>query len=314
LTQHLLKAGCRVRALARTSEKGGDLQGRVEEIIVGDITDESALDRLAQGADAMLHLVSNFRTASGPRSSYYQSNVQGTRNALRAARKAYVRRFVHCSTIGVHGHVRSTPANEESPFNPGDLYQETKLEAELLVREEASTPGMETVIIRPCSIYGPGDMRMLKMFRMLDKNTFFLVGPCQENFHAVYIDDVVAGFSRALTVPDIHGETFIIGGARYLPLKDYIGAAAQAVGAPAPWLRFPYWLFYSAAIICEGLCVPIGVEPPLHRRRVRFYRNNRAFSIAKARKILGYEPAVDLSEGLRKTVEWYRTEGHLPPK
>ena len=86
---------------------------------------------------------------------------------------------------------------------------------------------------------------------------------------------------------------------------------ADAVGAPPPWLKFPYWLFYSGAVVCEAICVPLHIEPPLHRRRVRFYKNNRAFSIDKARKVLGYEPGVNLELGMKNTVTWYRENGYL---
>lgn len=149
------------------------------------------------------------------------------------------------------------------------------------------------------------------MFRMLSKRRFFMLGPCRENFHAVFIDDAVDGFVRALTTPGIAGQTFIIGGAKYVPLRDYITAAAQAVNAPGPWIRLPYWPFFAAAALCETVCVPLGIEPPLHRRRIRFYRNNRAFSIQKAQEILGYNPLVPLEEGLARTVAWYRQNGHL---
>jgi len=247
-------------------------------------------------------LVSNFRTASGPPKSYHHINVDGTNTVLQAAQEAGIKRLIHCSTIGVHGSVKITPANEDSPFNPGDLYQETKVISENMVRDAVSKSEMEIVIIRPCSIYGPGDMRMLKMFRMLIKRTFLLIGSCRENFHAVYIDDLIDGFMLALQTPGISGETFIIGGESYLPLEDYINVVATAVDAPPPYLKFPYWFFYNAAILIEAICVPLRIEPPLHRRRVRFYKNNRAFTIEKARKILGYNPRVNLSDGMLVTM------------
>jgi nucleoside-diphosphate-sugar epimerase len=314
LTERLVGDGHDVRILARNPQKAEKFKGRVAHTVIADITDQNGLAELVKGTDVVIHLVSNFRTASGPSESYRQINVAGTINAFNAAKAAGVKRFIHCSTIGVHGHVASTPANEESPYNPGDLYQETKLEAELFCRrqfEEGKAGAMEVVIIRPCSMYGPGDMRMLKMFKMLANRTFMMIGPCQENFHAVYIDDVVNGFVLAMETPGIAGETFIIGGERYLPLRDYLKIAADAVGAPMPWLRLPYGLLDTAAGVCESMCVPLGIEPPLHRRRVRFYRNNRAFSIDKARKVLGYRPKVDLEEGIRKTVTWYLENGYL---
>lgn len=311
LATGLLADGWRVAGLARNAEKAATLPGAVE-VVIGDICDPVALDRLVAGADVVFHTVSNFRTAAGPVESYRRINVEGTRIAMEAARRAGARRFVHCSTIGVHGDVRDTPASEDAPFRPGDLYQVTKLEAEELVRAAAAGSGdMEIVIIRPCSLYGPGDLRMLKMFRMLAKRTFFKVGPCRENFHAAYIDDVVRGFIAAATTPGIHGEVFFLGGAEYLPLEDYIDTAARAVGAPRPWLRLPYPLLYAAAWLCERICVPLRIEPPLHVRRVRFFRNNRAFSIARARGRLGWEPEVDLETGMRRTVAWYRVQGLL---
>lgn len=311
LSERLISDGYEVCIHVRDKDKVKHLAGKVGKIVASDITDKGAIAELVEGADVVVHLVSNFRTASGPPESYRKINVEGTINVLEAARAAGVKRFIYCSTIGVHGNVASIPANEESPFNPGDLYQETKLEAEQFVRDAMTPDGMEIVIVRPCSMYGPGDMRMLKMFKMLAKRTFLIIGPCEENFHAVYIDDIVEGFVHAINTPGISGETFIIGGENYLPLKDYISVAAKAVGAPMPWLRFPYWLFYYAAVLCEGICVPLKIEPPLHRRRVRFYKNNRAFSIDKARRVLGYTPAVSLEEGMRRTVQWYRENGYL---
>jgi nucleoside-diphosphate-sugar epimerase len=311
LTERLLKEGYDVHILARDIEKTRKFEGRVSKIVIGDIADGTAMSDLVRRTDFVIHLVSNFRTASGPSASYQQINVNGTKAVLDAAMASGVKRFIHCATIGVHGNVKSTPADEQSPYAPGDLYQKTKLEAQQYVESAIDKSDTEIVIIRPCSMYGPGDMRMLKMFRMLAKKTFLMIGPCRENFHAVYIDDIVDGFMLAMKTPDISGETFIIGGDHYLPLKDYIKVVADAEGAPMPWLKFPYWLFYYAAVVTESICVPLRIEPPLHRRRVRFYKNNRAFTIQKARDMLGYSPNVSLEEGMKRTIAWYRENGYL---
>ncbi len=311
LCERLIRDGFSVSILSRDSDKARKFEGRVTKSVIGDIADKNAVAELVDNVDTVIHLVSNFRTASGPPESYHCINVEGTETVLEASKKAGVKRLIHCSTIGVHGNVESTPANENSPFNPGDLYQETKVESENIVRASIGTSAMEIVIIRPCSIYGPGDMRMLKMFKMLANHTFFLVGPCNENFHAVYIDDLIDGFMHAMEVPGIDGDTFIIGGDEYLPLKDYITVVAKAVDAPSPFLRFPYWFFYGGAILCEAICLPLNIEPPLHRRRVRFYKNNRAFDISKARRLLGYMPKVSLEAGMKRTAKWYREHGFL---
>jgi len=303
IAESLLADGVDVHIFARDKDKAKQFEGRAARIVIGEIDDQQALEQLVEGASDVIHLVSNFRTVSGLAESYERINVEGTRVVLAAAEKAGVKRFVHCSTIGVHGDVLESPSNEQSPYNPGDLYQSTKLEAEKLAQTALEKSAMEVVIIRPCSMYGPGDVRMLKMFRMLKKRTFFLVGPCRDNFHALYINDAVAAFKLALNSPAAPGQIFIVGGVDgYLPLKDYIRLASEAVGAPMPWLKFPYWFFYSAAIVCEAIFVPLRIEPPLHRRRVKFFKNDRAFDTQKAVNVLGFKAGTNLRDGMRNTV------------
>jgi len=311
LAKKLMKAGYTVFVHARNANKTKQFEGKAGKIIIADITDVNKIQELVADADIVIHTVSNFRTASGPASSYKAINVEGTVNVYNAAVKAGVKRFIHCSTIGVLGDIKECPANEKTAFNPGDLYQETKLEAELYVLSQVGKSNMETVVIRPCSMYGPGDLRMLKMFRMLVKRTFLMIGPCTENFHAIYIDDIVDAFIKSIDTQDIDGDVFIVGGERYVPLHEYIRIAANAVGSPMPWLKFPYWLFYFAAVLIEAICVPLRIEPPLHRRRVRFYKNNRAFNTELTQKKLKFVPKIDLEEGMAKTVDWYRNNGYL---
>lgn len=312
ITRFLLDNGYQVQAHSHRQEKVSLIDDRASAVIVGEIGDAKVMAELVQGADYVIHTVSNFRVASGTPESHTQINVHGTQCIFNAAVAAGVKRFVHCSTIGVHGDVATTPANEQSPFNPGDLYQDTKLESEEFIRSQIKQHSIEVVIIRPCSMYGPGDLRMLKMFKMLSKGRFFFVGECKDNFHAVYIDDVVSGFEKALSKEGIDGEVFLIGGPDgYRPLREYVGAVAEALGVGSPKITFPYWLFHYAAVICEKICLPFGIEPILHQRRVRFYKNNRAFDTTKSREMLGHSPAVTLEEGMAKTVQWYRENNYL---
>jgi nucleoside-diphosphate-sugar epimerase len=207
----------------------------------------------------------------------------------------------------VHGSVSTSPADETAPLDPRDNYQRSKVLAEEACRE-AMGGEMEIIILRPCGIYGPGDLRMLKMFKMLQRRTFVQVGAGKANFHPVFIDDLVEGFMLGMTVDDIDGETFIIGGPDYLPLAEFIATAASALSAPKPWIHVPYGAMEAAARLCEAVCSPIGLQPPLHRRRLTFFKHNRAFSIDKACQRLGYAPKVRLPEGFAKTVQWYRQE------
>src|SRR5690606_20235119 len=117
---------------------------------------ENAADvrRAVEGVDVVYHFAGVFRTAGHPDSYYHDVNVGGVENVLAAAGACGVSRVVHCSTIGVHGNVREMPCTEESPFNPGDVYQRSKLLGEQAAMR-AFTGGLPGVVVRPASMYGP---------------------------------------------------------------------------------------------------------------------------------------------------------------
>jgi dihydroflavonol-4-reductase len=320
LVRRLLHDGFRVRALLRAGQRIARNTGEAQQqpsdgherltIARGDLRDPEALSSLVKSAEIVIHVAAMFRT-EGPREQFFEVNHRGTENMLAASRAAGARRFVHCSTIGVHGHVSGGPADEQSPFRPRDAYQESKVKAEEACWQAMAAGNMEVTIIRPCSIYGPGDLRMLKLFRMLLRKRFLMIGTGEPNFHPVYIDDLVSAFIAAAQRPEAAGETFIVGGPRYLPLAEYIGLAAAAVGVPQPRWRVSYSVVEAAAWMCERVCTPLGLEPPLHRRRLSFFKHNRAFCVDKSRRVLGFEPKVDIEQGFRRTVRWYRSEGLL---
>jgi nucleoside-diphosphate-sugar epimerase len=238
-------------------------------------------------------------------------NVEGSRHVLEAARTAGARRVVHCSTGGVHGHVESPPAAEDAPLAPGDVYQRTKLEAEQAAVEFGRRTGLDVVIARPIGIYGPGDLRLLKMFRGIARRRFPMLGSGEVFYHLTYIDDLVRGLQLCGDVPAAAGRTYLLAGPEYTTLNELVALIAKELRTTPPALRFPVWPVWVAGAICEAVCVPLRIEPPLFRRRVDFYRKSRAFSTARARQELGYNPLIDLETGIRRTAEWYRAQGLL---
>ncbi len=309
LARRLIAMGYHVRSMSRRPLTQEERDSGIEWI-QGSLTDYDRFDALVAGARYCLHVAAMYRS-EGSREAFLKANAESSQALLRASRKAGVERFVYCSSIGVHGSVAQSPADEDAPYDPRDPYQESKLLAEDACREEMMRPGMDVVIVRPCAIYGPGDTRMLKMFRMVQRRSFFFIGAHQPNFHPVYIDDLVEGLLLSMTHADAPGGTFILGGRSYLPLRDYVATAARVLGVPAPRLTLPYGLVNLAARACEALCAPFGIQPPLHRRRLTFFKHNRAFTIERAERMLGYRPAVGLEEGFTKTVAWYREQGML---
>jgi nucleoside-diphosphate-sugar epimerase len=311
LALRLRAEGHAVRALVRRRSRADHLVRAGVHLIEGDIRRPKDVARAAAGVDCIYHIAAVFRTAGHPDEHYYDVNVGGTDNVLRAAKCHGVARVVHCSTIGVHGDVAEIPCHEETPFNPGDIYQVTKLEAEQQARAAFSN-GLSGSIVRPAGIYGPGDLRHLKLFKTIYNGQFRMFGSGETLYHPVYIDDLISGIILSSRSPAALGQTYILAGKRYVTLNHLTAAIAAAIGCEPPRGRLPYWPLLAGAAVCEALCKPLQIEPPLHRRRAGFFVKNRAFSIAKARRELGYQPQVDIDEGLQRTAAWYFAHGLLP--
>lgn len=310
LARALRARGQRVRALVRPGTDGSDLIRSGIDVVRGDITGRGDVERAASGVDAIYHIAALFRTAGHTDSEYRAVNVEGTRHVLEAASRHGVGRVVHCSTAGVHGGVEDLPGSEDSPLYPGDIYQETKLAGELLA-QEAFREGLPGVVVRPVGIYGPGDLRFLKLFRAIHTGRFMMFGSGEVPYHLTYIDDLVAGFILCGERPEALGQIYILAGNEYVTLNQLVKQVAEAVGVTPPKGRLPLWPLLAAAVTCERICRPLRIDPPLHRRRVEFFIHPRAFTSAKARRDLDFAPQVGLQEGLRRTADWYFEQGHL---
>jgi nucleoside-diphosphate-sugar epimerase len=94
-------------------------------------------------------------------------------------------------------------------------------------------------------------------------------------------------------------------------LNQLVRVIAEVLSVPPPRLRFPVTPVYLAGLICELLCKPVGINPPLYRRRVDFFRKTRCFDISKAKRELGFTPKTDLKRGLELTVDWYQQQGYV---
>jgi nucleoside-diphosphate-sugar epimerase len=281
------------------------------EVYEADLGDPAAVARAVGGVRIIYHLAAAYREAAHQESGYRRVNVEATRHLLEAASAVDLERFVHCSTVGVLGHIASPPADETTPYAPGDPYQRTKCEAEVLALRYARERGVPVAVARPTAIYGPGDRRLLKMFRMIANGTFVMLGKGEVYYHMVYVDDLVDGLRLLGDHPAAAGEVFILGGEHYYSLETIADMIAQQLGVRRPRLHLPAWPLQMAGSLCEKICVPFGIEPPIYRRRVDFFTKSRAFSIEKARRMLGYSPRVSLEAGLRQTLDWCLRTGQI---
>ncbi len=312
LARHLLAHGYHVRGLVRGESVGraADLTDSGVQVVAGDLTDPASLEAACQGIDVVFHIAATYRTAGHGASTYHSVNVVGTENLLEAALCAGVGRVVHCSTGGVHGHVENPPADENAPLSPGDIYQRTKLEAEQYARRFGVENDIEVVIARPIGIYGPGDTRFLKMFR-LARGRIPLLGDGEVFYHLTFIDDLVDGLRRCGESAAAVGRTYLLAGNEYTTLKELMAVIAEELGASTPRWHLPVWPVWLLGAICEFVCVPFKIEPPLYRRRVDFFIKSRAFDTTRARTELLFSPETTLRAGIRKTAAWYSERGLL---
>jgi nucleoside-diphosphate-sugar epimerase len=287
------------------------LRAQGARVVIGSVTDPEAVERSMNGVEVVFHLAAAFRELNKPDSFYDKVNVGGTRVVLAAARRDGVRKFIYCSTCGVHGNVDHPPANEDAPIQPADYYQRTKYEAEPFVTQETGQ-GLETVILRPAAIYGPGDPeRFFMIFKRVSRGTFPMFGSGLTLYHPLYVDNLVDAFLLCMPPGAGNGRTYLIADESYYPIEEIVRAVARALDVPIRIPHYPVLPVVALGHIVEKVCRPFGLAPPIFPRRVDWYRQNRAFDIARARRELGYVPRVDLDEGLRRTGEWYKMMGYL---
>jgi nucleoside-diphosphate-sugar epimerase len=311
LARHLAAAGHSVRVLVRHPRQAAGLAAAGFDLATGDLTDPASLTRATAGIEVVYNIAALYRQAGLPAEAYRAVNADGVVNIVGAAGASGVARVVHCSTVGVHGDVDHPPANEDAPFKPGDVYQDTKLLGEQHGRAAAGRLGVDLVIARPTGIYGPGDRRLFKLFGQIARGRFIMLGRGRNFYHLTYVADLCEGLRLCGEVPGAAGRTYILGGGEVTTLADLVRITSDVAGRRGPRLRLPVWPVWLAGAACELACAPLRISPPLYRRRVDFFRKSRAFDISRARHELGYAPAVGVRDGIRRTLEWYREQGWI---
>ncbi len=287
--------------------------GRQRELLAlgirTEMADLSSADELVAhvtGCDVVFHLAAAQHEMNVPDSHFWNVNVEGTRRLLDASVKAGVKRFVHGSTIGVYGIPAVSEIDESTPTAPDNIYGITKLAGERLVLEYGNQ--LPVTVIRISETYGPGDRRLLKLFRATQARKFFLIGPCKNIHQPVHVDDLVEVFLLAAENPAAVGEVFVAPGSEKLTTEQMCRCIASACGVTLPRFRAPMTPFLLASIVLEKTLRPLGIQPPLHTRRLDFFRKSFSFSGEKVRKVLGFRPQRDFATGAKHTADSYRAE------
>ena len=310
LVRHLVDQGVRVRAMVRRLRQGEGLPAEVE-VVEADLLNLDAVRHAVRGARGIHHIAALFRQAGLPDSQFEAVNVQGVRHLLDAAVEAGVPRVVHCSTVGVLGDIRQPPADEGTPCNPGDIYQETKMRGEQLALEYFRSGRLPGVVVRPAMIYGPGDTRMLKLFKMVAQRRFFYVGDGETLMHFVDVRDLARAFHLAMGRVERNGEIYIAAGREPVALKDLADFIAGYLRVDRPRLHLPVKPMQWLGSACEAVCTPLRIQPPIFRRRVDFYTKNRAFNGAKAQRELDFSVSRPFQQEVIEIIDSYLETGMI---
>jgi PAS domain S-box-containing protein len=265
--------------------------------------------QIVRGCDVVIHLAAAQHEANVPASYFRSVNVDATRALLDACCNAGVARFLYGSTIGVYGFAADGEIDEESPTRPTNTYGRTKLEAEGVVKSYADK--IATTIVRISETYGPGDFRLLKLFRAIDRGLFVMIGSGRNHRQLIHVQDLIRALLLAAEHSAAINQTFVLAGSERATTRDMVQQIAAALDRPSPKKHAPLAPFMMAAILLEKVLRPFGIQPPLHRRRLDFFSKTFLFSTRKAELLLGFAPTISFAAGVRETVRWYREHGYL---
>ncbi|HZJ26737.1 MAG TPA: NAD(P)-dependent oxidoreductase [Acidimicrobiia bacterium] len=281
-------------------------------VVAGDIGTPGTWQRAALGCETVLHtaaLVSNTPTLDDA----WRINVCGTHHVIDAARDARARRVVLFSSLAVYSHHRVDGCDERSPVHPtGAVYGDTKIAAEQVALQAHAAGEVEVTVVRPGDVYGPGS-RPWTILPVQMMRTHQVVLPARGLgvFIPIYVDDLVDAVMRAAAHDGAVGQVFNVTGGTALATREFFGHYARMLGvAPPPTAPTPV-----ATVIAETMGRALrafGRPSEATAATVRMLSATGDVSIAKAREMLGWEPAVGLDEGMRRTEAWLRSEGQLP--
>jgi nucleoside-diphosphate-sugar epimerase len=303
LIRRLVADGCTVRALARSDASAGAVSERGAEPVRGDLDDGSSMAAGAAGCEVAFHCAAHLGDW-GSRADFERGNVQGTRNALAAARQAGVRRFVHVGTeAALLAGQPLVEADERAPlrFDSPALYSSTKARAEEAVIE-ANRNGLETVVVRPRFVWGRGDTTLLPaMTAMVRAGRFAWIAGGKHLTSTTHVDNVVHGLLLGAERGAPGGVYFVTDGEPVV-FRDFVTRLLATQGVTPPDRSLPAPVASAVATVGETAWRMLSLpgRPPLTRLAVWLSALEATIDITRARTELGYAPVRTIDEGLEE--------------
>lgn len=316
LLDKLLGAGQQVCALALDEADAARIHRPEIEVVMGDVREAASLEGVADGIEVVFHAAARV-TDWGPWREFESVTVRGTENMLEAAAKAGVRRFLLFSSTAVYAAApRGTPLDEKAPYggpkSPWGFYGRSKIMAEQAALGYQEEGRLEVTIVRPVSIYGPGDRTFLpRIVRYVRSLMAAWVAGRDPLTPFLYVTDAVEGIFAAGTSEKAVGQAYTLGPEPEIRMREFVVAICKELDIRPPRFSAPYALAAPLAGLSEWLARLVGTkEPPsLTRMSLFVMTQDQRYDISKARRDLGWQPTVSMEEGVRRAAEWARAEG-----
>jgi nucleoside-diphosphate-sugar epimerase len=311
LVSSLRRQGDDVRALVRDTGRAQALKDQGVALVEGDITDSNALRSAAEGATHVFHCAAIL--GDDPNPDIRRVNVEGTRELLEACAAAGTKRFIYLSSLAVLGARHHRGTDESATYERArDAYTNTKIEAEQLVRDWGAKGPLETVVLRPGFVYGPGDRLFLpRLIEGLETRRFMFIGDGSKILNLTYVDDLVQALLLARDVPEAAGQVYNLTDGSTTSLREFVNLLSELIGVPPTTRQLSPKLAWAICYALEAATwlARSTTPPPLNVTRMKFLYYNQHYSIEKARRELAYAPAFGYEKGLRRSVEWARQAG-----
>jgi nucleoside-diphosphate-sugar epimerase len=289
---------------ARLAADGWEVVG-VDLVDGVDISAPGAWQDRAAGADVVIHTAAVVSMRGDDPRAVWRANALGTANVLEAARRAGAARFVHLSSVTVFGFAFPDGVDESYPCEPNGVpYVDTKIASEALVLRAHAAGEINTTIIRPGDVYGPGSRPWtLLPLEELKRNRFILPARGRGIFSPVYIDNLVDGIVAAATSDAAAGGVFTLSDGTGVTTHEFFDNYARLLGKPLRSVPTPLAVRLAtiASLAARG-------RTEVNASSARYLARTGTYSIARARETFGYAPAVTLAEGMARTAAWLRAE------
>ncbi len=311
LVHALLQKGYSVTCLVRDCSDTRLLQKLPVRLVPGSLEDSTSIRNAAKGARVIFHIAG--LTKAPNRDKFFLVNRKGTSTLLEILSETVPRpvRFVHTSSLAAAGpSALDRPLTEEDTPKPVSWYGESKLAAEEEVRKYANA--FPVTILRPSAVYGPGDMDIYVIFKMIQRGCLVTPGRFTRQFSLIHVGDLVDAFIKAgeSTIPS--GEVFFISRPEIHTWEEVGREIARALEKKFRRFFFPKWLALTAGAAGDFYSLLTGNTVVLNMQKVReLLQPSWTCNSFKARSVLGFNPAIELKSGVSDTVQWYRQQGYL---